>query len=93
MDNKTVRRIGILFIVSTILFDFIFFIESGFTFNLISAFILGAINVMAINFIRVIFSFNIEKVDVYGFGPCYEPSKKAIAFLIYNIAIVINLKE
>jgi hypothetical protein len=51
MDNKSVTIAGLLLIVSTILFDFIFVMNSGFTFNLTSAFLLGALNMMALHFI------------------------------------------
>ena len=61
MDNKSVTIAGILLIISTILFDFIFVMESGFTFNLTSAFLLGVLNMMALHFIRVIFNFKLEK--------------------------------
>ena len=63
MDNKSVTIAGLLLIASTILFDFIFIMNSGFTFNLTSAFLLGALNMMALHFIRVIFKFKIQKEE------------------------------
>jgi hypothetical protein len=77
MDNKSVTIVGIILIISTILFDFIFFMESGFTLNLTSAFLLGVVNMMALHFIRVIFSFKITK-------------EKEIIVLIPTILIIIK---
>ena len=63
MDNKSVTIAGLLLIVSTILFDFIFVMNSVFTFNLTSAFLLGALNMMALHFINVIFKFKISREE------------------------------
>ena len=77
MNNKSITIAGIILIISTILFDFIFFMESKFTFNLTSAFLLGVVNMMALHFIRVIFSFKITK-------------EKEVMVLIPTILIVIK---
>ena len=61
MDNKSITIAGILLIVSTILFDFIFVMGSEFTLNVTSAFLLGVLNMMALHFIRVIFNFKLQK--------------------------------
>jgi hypothetical protein len=98
MSNKSVTIGGILFIISTILFNFIFFIESGFTFNLTSAFLLGALNMMALQFIRVIFKFRIQKeTEVMVLIPTViivvKESKLGIVFLNRILEIKLKHKE
>ena len=98
MDNKSVTIAGLLLIVSTILFDFIFVMNSGFTFNLTSAFLLGALNMMALQFIRVIFKFRIQKeTEVMVLIPTViivvKESKTGIIFLNRILEIKLKYKE
>lgn len=98
MDNKSVTIVGIILIISTILFDFIFFMESGFTFNLTSAFLLGVVNMMALHFINVIFKFKITKEkEVMVLIPTIlivtKESKVGIVFLNRLLEIKLKYKE
>ena len=98
MDNKSVTIAGILLIISTILFDFIFVMESGFTFNLTSAFLLGVVNMMALHFINVIFKFKIQKEkEVMVIIPTIliviKESKVGIVFLNRILEIKLKYKE
>ena len=98
MDNKSVTIAGLLLISSTILFDFIFVMNSGFTFNLTSAFLLGALNMMALHFIRVIFKFKLQKEsEVMVLIPTViivvKESKLGIVFLNRILEIKLKYKE
>ena len=98
MDNKSVTIAGLLLICSTILFDFIFVMNSGFTFNLTSAFLLGALNMMALHFIRVIFSFKLVKEsEIIVLIPTviilFQESKVGIIFLNRILDIRLKHKE
>ena len=98
MNNKSVTIAGLLLISSTILFDFIFIMNSGFTFNLTSAFLLGALNMMALHFIKVIFSFKIVKeTEVMVLIPTViivvKESKTGIIFLNRILEIKLKYKE
>jgi hypothetical protein len=98
MDNKSVTIAGLLLIISTILFDFIFIMNSGFTFNLTSAFLLGALNMMALHFIRVIFKFKLQKEsEVMVLIPTViivvKESKLGIVFLNRILEIKLKYKE
>ena len=98
MDNKSVTIAGLLLISSTILFDFIFIMNSGFTFNLTSAFLLGALNMMALHFIRVIFKFKVQKEsEVMVLIPTViivvKESKLGIVFLNRILEIKLKYKE
>ena len=94
MDNKTVRRIGVLFIISTILVDILFTMESTLVFNTTAVFLLGAVNVMALNFIRVIFKFKIESMDFYTTPAlAFSPEKKEALCVVLNKSLLITLKQ
>jgi len=98
MNNKSVTIAGLLLISSTILFDFIFVMNSGFTFNLTSAFLLGALNMMSLHFIRVIFKFKIVKeTEVMVLIPtviiAVKESKVGIIFLNRILEIKLKHKE
>tara|TARA_R110000851_G_scaffold325749_1_gene493902 strand:- start:887 stop:1210 length:324 start_codon:yes stop_codon:yes gene_type:complete len=98
MNNKSVTIAGLLLIASTILFDFIFIMNSGFTFNLTSAFLLGALNMMALHFIRVIFKFKVQKEsEVIVLIPTIliviKEDKVGIAFLNRILEIKLKYKE
>lgn len=98
MENKSVTIAGLLLISSTILFDFIFIMNSGFTFNLTSAFLLGALNMMALHFIRVIFKFKVQKEsEVMVLIPTViivvKESKLGIVFLNRILEIKLKYKE
>ncbi len=98
MENKSVTIAGLLLISSTILFDFIFVMNSGFTFNLTSAFLLGALNMMALHFIRVIFKFKIQKeTEVMVLIPTViivvKENKVGIIFLNRILEIKLKYKE
>ena len=95
MDNKSVTIAGLLLIASTILFDFIFIMNSGFTFNLTSAFLLGALNMMALHFIRVIFSLAIVKEeDLIVLIPTVIilPKESKVGIIFLNRILDIRLK-
>jgi hypothetical protein len=92
MDNKSVTIAGLLLIVSTILFDFIFVMNSGFTFNLTSAFLLGALNMMALHFIRVIFSLAIVKEEVLIPTVIILPKESKVGIIFLNRILDIRLK-
>lgn len=95
MDNRTFRTIGVLFIVSTILCDLIFTTESTLVFTTTASFLLGAINVMAINFIRVIFKISLENIEdgIIAFGPAFDYKKEKACFMLFNKGLMITLKE
>jgi len=98
MNNKSVTIAGLLLIVSTILFDFIFVMNSVFTFNLTSAFLLGALNMMALHFINVIFKFRLQKEsEVIVLIPTViiivKESKVGIVFLNRILEIKLKYKE
>ena len=99
MDNKSVTIAGLLLIASTILFDFIFIMNSGFTFNLTSAFLLGVVNMMALHFIKCnIFKFKITKEkEVMVLIPTIlivtKESKVGIVFLNRLLEIKLKYKE
>jgi hypothetical protein len=95
MENKSVTIAGLLLISSTILFDFIFIMNSGFTFNLTSAFLLGALNMMALHFIRVIFKFKIQKEENFLVlipTIVLEKNNTNIAIVFLNRSLEISLK-
>ena len=95
MENRTFRTIGILFIVSTILCDLIFTTESTLVFTTTAAFLLGVINVMAINYIRVIFKISLEDIEegTIAFGPAFDYKKEKAGFMLFTKGLTITLKE
>tara|TARA_R110000824_G_scaffold191697_1_gene373458 strand:+ start:1103 stop:1423 length:321 start_codon:yes stop_codon:yes gene_type:complete len=98
MNNKSITIAGIMLITSTILLNFIFFfMEYKYTFNLTSAFILGAVNIMALHFINVIFKFKIDKEEIIALIPTIlisiKNNKLGIIFLNRSLEIKLKYKS
>ena len=102
MDNKNLTIAGILLILSTILVDIIFFMNTSFTFSVVGAFILGAINIFALHFINVIFNFKFQdEMDFIALTPAvfinsgdkYNGWKLGIIFIKWSLQISLKYKS
>ena len=92
MSNKLFTRIGLIIIIATIICDVIFYTKgSQFQFSLLSAFLLGIINMQALYFIKTIFKFEITKEDLIGLAFVYQ--QKELLFLLGNRSIKITFKN